>query len=753
MLPKGAETEAGFEPARQVDQRTAADGAPAVRAVRLAPAVRDVRRPSLITLLTACGLLVIALVFQLTTAPTFSRYVGFRALEWERLKGFAHGNVPIMLELERGIFSAEGYSRSERAYAISKPFTLEAPIIELETTLAVLPEAVERVRIKVIGEQGQVLFDRPLSQLRHPIPLNGWAPTRLRLGEDHVGRTVSLRVVRESMPRMSSFVAVRDRMLLFGPESILNRTARPPRSSDILLVVAIVGAGIGAALLFSPRAVAVRGWKLYLLLFAAGFVIHYRVSSFLFWDEIYLLEQLTRKNGFRGVLYTHNEHFLPLFFTLFYGELSAFKDWYLPYLVVSFSIHAVNAFLLVRLLERIGGNDRQTRHAALIVGALFVVSSLHAETLQWAFEQSLMLQQLVAFGTTFAAFAYLESGRLRSLGAAAAGTLAAPLLFGNGFIVPLQTAFFVLLAHRKNGDGDAAARTSALTARRLISLAAACAAAIAAAALLYLSHRHGVGNGIDKARPFEDWVGVRDYLFVGSELGVTLRALGLFPFLATMDPETVLSRPGLPEPEMMLAWAGLAVTLFILLLSMAGETENRSRALRLVLLGKLLVVSSLLLPAFGRWQLGAIQSLSLRYHYATLVGFAMLVLPLIRRAIVARERGTLPVRTGIAVLLALHLFVQIIASRNYYVTFFGPRHRVYVEQLREWNTLLLDAMQGGGTSYEGTGTPLAGLQPLHVKSLTSERHPDEVYRALNWLSPARFPWNEEQRTPRRTDLD
>lgn len=259
--------------------------------------------------------------------------------------------------------------------------------------------------------------------------------------------------------------------------------------------------------------------------------------------------------------------------------------------------------------------------------------------------------------------------------------------------------------------------------------------------------KKGVGSGIDNARPFEDLQKLFDYLLVGTQLGGVLRGLGLFPFFANTDPASLLTGPDRPEP-LLATWGFLAS---LALLTYSLWKRPRGEAFRIWSLGQLIIITSMLLPAFGRWQYGMEQSLSLRYHYATIVGLAILLFPLLAGSALStniQKRRAAP--TLGAALLILYFAVQLKAGNNYLVTPFGPTHRAYAAQLRDWN-INLRAL-GAVTSYEAAGTALEGQHPLHPHSFTSQRHPDEVYRALNWLDPERYPWVDKNRYPVRTDL-
>lgn len=676
--------------------------------------------------------------FQFTTQPTSSPFQSFQIIEWATLKGFTHGDAPVSLKLERGVSPAEGFSQRDRAYAVSKPFRILTQQLEVQFAgRALHPRDRAGLRFKLKDLAGETLFDGTLASSRTKLSTKRWTSRRLLLPPELVGREVTATVVRQPAIAPPVELHLRDRILWFESPSIARRTADLPHSATLSIAIAALLALALVALIRSPQFSTLPTAKLLLLFFVIGFGVHFRISAFLFWDEIYLLEQFMRRGGFSGVIYRHNEHFLPLFFSWFYAQCRLFGDSYWLMLIVSNAIHATNAVLLAALLERLLPDRPGLRTSARTGALLFLVSGLHAETMQWAFEQCLLLAQTATFLAMIAAIEFVHTANRRYLIGAALATAAAPLLFANGFIAPLQIGLLLLLVTHL-------ADTSRLRWTRTITALAAVGFAVIIPAALYLTFKKGVGSGIDSAKPFDDLQKLADYLWVGSELGGVLRGLGLFPFFANTDPVRLLGSD--PRPETTLAFWGLLASLLVL--SYALWKRPRAESVRIWLLGQLLILSAMLLPALGRWQYGMEQSLSLRYHYGTAVGLTVLLFPvLVSSALIHKHRVGAALGS---VLLALSLAVQLKAGHNYLLTPFGGTHRAYTEQLRDWNIQLRE--RGAITSYEAAGTDLEGQHPLHPHSFTSQRHPDEVYRALNWLDPERYPWVDKNRYPMRTDL-
>ena len=692
-------------------------------------------------LLVIGAIVALLTLFQFTTQPTSSAFRSFQVLQWNTLKGFEHGNAPVSLKLERGIYPEEGFSHRDRAYAVSAPFRVLSEQLEVEFSgRAAHSRDRAGLRFKLKDLAGTTLFDGALLAPRAKLHSKRWSSRRLILPAELVGKEVTATVVRQPSLTPPVELEFRDRILWFDAPNVFKRTAELPASRTIALFAAGLLAFALLVLCRSAHFAGLSTAKLLLLFFVVSFGVHFRISAFLFWDEIYLLEQFMRRGGFSGVIYRHNEHFLPLFFSWFYAQCCLFGDSYSLMLLVSNIIHALNGVLLAALLERLIPERPGLRTAARITALLFLISGLHAETMQWAFEQCLLLAQTATFLAMLAAIEFVRSGQARFALGAAAATAIAPLLFANGFIAAPQIALLlVLISHPLLSNRQRLLRT--VTVLAVIGLATLIPIG------LYLIFKKGVGSGIDNARPFEDLQKLFDYLLVGTQLGGVLRGLGLFPFFANTDPASLLTGPDRPEP-LLATWGFLAS---LALLTYSLWKRPRGEAFRIWSLGQLIIITSMLLPAFGRWQYGMEQSLSLRYHYATIVGLAILLFPLLAGSALStniQKRRAAP--TLGAALLILYFAVQLKAGNNYLVTPFGPTHRAYAAQLRDWN-INLRAL-GAVTSYEAAGTALEGQHPLHPHSFTSQRHPDEVYRALNWLDPERYPWVDKNRYPVRTDL-
>ena len=117
----------------------------------------------------------------------------------------------------------------------------------------------------------------------------------------------------------------------------------------------LICAALAATLLcwiIRSKAFAENNKAFFLILLALSFFVHFRGTLFFFGDEWDFLRRLSFK-GFSGVIYTHNEHFIPFFFTAYFVEVLVFGANYFLFILVSILIHAANAYAVSRLLRRV----------------------------------------------------------------------------------------------------------------------------------------------------------------------------------------------------------------------------------------------------------------------------------------------------------------------------------------------------------------------------------------------------------------
>jgi hypothetical protein len=660
-------------------------------------------------------------------------YQGFAVLDWVRTQ-----------HVERGIPGAYRISDEDTAFlsileggrpivegsATSAAFRLQGDILELQFRGGLPFPTLKTAHVILRTVDGQTLADE-----RFPVPApESWLAYRLRVPENFIGTAVTLEVHSKLYPVPGFAFALRDRVDFYRSSPLLSWQSylQSPRMGELIcLCLALVVAGV----LFTLREIRPSWSALLGIFFVCGCVVHFRSSAYFFWDEWHVFGRF-QELGFPGVVYTHNEHFLPLFFAWYFVQAKLFADCYSLFLLVSLLIHALNAVLLVRILSELGESLPGCRPLSLLLGFLFLISALHGESLHWAFEQSLLLNQTAMLLGYLCLLRFVKSGSLSGLGGCACAVVAAPLLFGNGFVLSAHLLLLCLAVGCSRGR-----HWQEIFKKKLLPLLAVCLFSAAIAAFLYLTHRQSAGHGIESAEqagPFAHLREIAVYLFVGSEFGAVLRGVGFYPYLGPEELSSIFGAwpQAVVSPETLLAGFGLLSSLFFLWFS-TRVAEHRRTSLCLWLLGQGIILSCMLLPSLGRWQLGAQQSLSLRYHYPTLVGVAIMLLPVLSRLWRAEEQGSKRGRCSTAVLfflLAGYLALQLHVGGTF--TYFSSRgfeNRLYVEKLADWQYRLLAADQGQGAAL------LPGAEPAMPNTVAPGRSAAQIYAVLHWLDAKKYP--------------
>jgi len=689
------------------------------------------------------------LLYQLSTSSFAPYFSGFGGLRWRTTNSCRSADAPPVLPAyQRSAGDFSGSSSESITICVSEAFSLLGPVLEIE--YASQSENIHsRLVAQLHDESGALLDEKILSPSPLDSQLPNWSTAMLTPGARHSGAAATI-TVRHSVPgnRHGTWFAVRDRVNFYHPARWHDFTPLgTPGMQLALCLLAGFFLFIWAkrSLFESPLSAGRFG----LMLFVFGCAVHFRAELYFFWDEWHVLERFS-KLGFPGVLYTHNEHFLPFFFSLYFVEAKLLGEHYLLYLTVSAALHAFNAFLVSLLLERLSGSGGNSRPAARLLGLLYLLSALHAEVLHWAFEQSILCAQALVLLALLNGLAAVEEGSFRKAVFAAIFAGLAPFFFGNGFAaviqLPLLLGLSMPLSRARQSPHSVFALLQERIRRGFVTMVLVLLALVVPA-LLYYRFRDGVGTSVMQARPFANPLVLFQYLGVGSQLGTVLRGIGLFPSLDMESPTRFVHAvfPWLPVrlrvmfPSFIFAYLGLAVSLFCLGLSMCAKT--RCRNFSLWLLGQLLIISAMLLPAFGRWQLGIDQSLSLRYHSQAALGLCIMVLPALLVLLTWRSdtgRMLRPLCKFCSVLIqalcVLHISAQLYLAQQFkYFTKDAVAHRVFAQQVRDWRQQLKAAAPSVFLPYEAPGTPLGGLQPRFPFTITLARHPDEIYRVLEWL--------------------
>lgn len=662
------------------------------------------------------------------------RYETFAPLQWQSLVGCAVGALPPAVQAPEGAVGTFGLDAAPASgLCESRPFALPA---QAEDDIYVL-------EFEVAGPTGAPPPSLEFLKARSGLPAHlkldavsiqpgGWYRVRYRYdaGRELVPAPeqggLIVRIKREqTTSEQAPWLGLRSKVNFYRLQPGLLGFSLPGALIAPLLCLVIV-----SLVLMLRRLTAGLHPSFFTVLLAVVIGVHLRTPLFYFWDEWHVLERFLER-GAAGAIYTHNEHFLPLYFFYYFLQSTVFGDAYLLLILSGLLLHSVNCWLLARFLARLSGlAGAGSSRGAKVLALLYALSPLHGEVLQWAFEQSVLLAQLVSLLGFHAVLSYCESRRMRFLFGIAIAALSAPLFFGNTFNFLPQC---LLLACALVASGSASLRSSA---RRVLAVGVSALIGVACAAGLYLLNTDGAGHGVKDAdlghNPLESAL----YAIVGGELGTVLRGLGLFPSLEASAPALLLGEGG------ELQGAALGFLASLALLALSWGKHGARKALAFWLLGQGMILSAFALPALGRWHLGLAQSLSLRYQYGALVGLAVMVLPLFGQAAHASPASfAVPNRWRSflgTLLLSAHLGAAL--AMGYLFRYFTDQavpNEIFVDELRAWSEVMANA-PGGWENYEARGTTYVGLQPLMPLTLTPGRHPSEIYRVLNYLNGERY---------------
>lgn len=676
-------------------------------------------------------------LFQLTTPKGPPEYLSFVDIRWKEIQNAS---------LEESSFVAQPSKYAGKtALGVSDTVKFAGPLLRLEHS-GRMPKGALPPIIRLTDVSGaQLLEFRPPLQ---DLPSRSWRAFEVQLPDEIVGRELRLAIKVKSNVDVHSWYSLRgrvdvfdkpDRFRVLGASGIWglsdNQQSKLYGYTERDRIVNLLCFGFAAIGLFlvgsSLLCRRISNLDLLLTFIVVSVLFHYRHSVFFYWDEWDILWHL--KEDLRsGIIRTHNEHFIPLFFSLYYLESLLFGDNYYLYLSVSYLLHAVNCLTLCLLLSALGRDTDFARRAAQLVGFCFLVSGLHPENLHWVVQQVDLLAEGSVLLALFATVRFMNKGRWKKLLQMGATVFAAPLFFGNGLVAAPKVVALAILSGLE-GEQGADAR---VWWKRVIKVTIVAGLAGGAAVMLYLAHPP---SSTPEPRTLLSWPDVKrmiNYNITATHLGSFLRGLELFPYLDARAPGKLFGAASIlgGEPDLGLGRVGLILSMFLLLLGLL--LGGGWKYLRLWLLGEVIMLFSMLLPSFGRVKYGYFQGLSLRYTYSTLVGVAILVFAFLLAVHTWMERrnwrrGIVLSAFGYSYLLWLLAASVFVSREERFFTNIGYTNLVYAKQLLDWR----NAVEGEDLSAKGTD--LAGFGPTVPPDVVPGATHERIVQTLDWLSRGR----------------
>lgn len=299
-----------------------------------------------------------------------------------------------------------------------------------------------------------------------------------------------------------------------------------------------------------------------------------------FGDEFDLIDQIDRQGFWRWTWSVFAENFAPVFKVLWGGSVLVFGGSYEAMMVLVWVTHAVNVWILGRLMRNCGVSWSGT----LLAQALFGLAPANIESLAWSVQWSAILSE------TFLLLALDGFFRKRGSWLVVAWSAGSAFTFSRGALTGCLLAAAALVP----GPGAPSGRSFP----KRIGWAAAYAAPALAAALVIMvfsggNHRHMAGN-FGQAAIFGAWY------------------FSLSPVHCLLSVES---------------WGWRTVILLGLLkVSLAAFCFARSRGdtRRLFAVLVLLDLGNAVLLGIGRFHTGLAATISSRYQYAALTSWAPL---------------------------------------------------------------------------------------------------------------------------------
>jgi len=470
-----------------------------------------------------------------------------------------------------------------------------------------------------------------------------------------------------------------------------------------------------------------KGIELYLFFFLLASLVHYRGNLFFRADEWHFLERF-KEHGLSAIFISHNEHFIPVFSLFYYLESIFFSAEYRFYIATSILLHALNAYLLYKLLSLLCVNlcanlcAKKTPLCALphLSAALYTISGLHMEVLQWAIGQTILLCTTFLLFGFISALQYLFSSKQIYLARLAICSTLAPLCFGLGFLFTPFLCLILILFPRVYSQGATLANSSFFdhSFSRIKLIAIAFFAQLIAFCLFY-TFRNGAGHKLDPSK-FPLASDILEFSLIGGLSGSITRGLGLLWYEVGGTPSLIrmTSFIGMPLNEYSGAVCGILLSIVIVLITLVISNDRKS-SLSSMTFGYSIIFLSLFFIALGRASFGLSYAFSPRYHSLPMIGLLFFLLPIILAAF-NKLRDSPSCKSALVFsLLYLHVYNQLIFS--HYASALPQQGTLSRTWLRQWQQREANTSKVDPLFYrigpEGARAQVPILHPEYISNL------------------------------------
>ncbi len=692
------------------------------------------------------GLILAAgLAYQLLYSPELVRFQSFSNIAWSKSSGCTQQTsaVASFEHIQRTVTWSDT-NPIHQAECVSEWIQPQGNLVEVEFAGLVDQSQWQNVYLTIETESGEVLKRKYMPQGQ---PRGIWKLSAA-LVERSDQSPIRIRVTDAATAM--GWVSIRGRVNFYKvPVGLLKLQNRLKQSRHNWVVPIALSIGFAfCVLLLLPRASTLTRFGLY---FLSTFIVHFRFGPFFYVDDWQYLERIA-EHGVMSVFLTQNEHFIPIFSSLFYLQIKLFADNYSAFIILNLLCHAANGLLFEAVLRRLIGARRHAESIARTLSYLYIICGLHAQVLQWLTCQSTVLAMSLRFLCMICAWDYVSHGkRSRLWGALAAGVLG-PFVFGGNFALAIELpALFLVIwysSERVSIREGLQALFRSVIIRRSATLLSILAVFFVGQFILYMNFQRGSGVFLDEAQTPDMWEALR-YVLLGSQYGTIARGLGIsnsisFEYLANVYKPHL---PGVLPFDLYLSSLGLVANLCLVFYYLKTKPDRYKR-LSVWFLGQILVVLPFAMTVFHRLRWGVAYSFQMRYYTVTMIGLAVMLIPICIDLVEwwhSRETSWAPIRRTsfaslVTALLVFHIYSSTAMSSKYVDrTLDGHRNKIYYDQLDDWNKRLGRTPGKTDIPFAGLGSPYEGLQPLFYQTYGgfpttaahSERDPDTIWKLIS----------------------
>lgn len=397
-----------------------------------------------------------------------------------------------------------------------------------------------------------------------------------------------------------------------------------------------------------------------LLLCSIAILSHFVGNLTFHWDEWDLLWRFSQ-NGFGTIFKAHGAHTIPLFLLFYLIEIFIVKLYYPVILLVSISLIVLNSFSIVRYFDALGISKNLNQKSLKIIQILFIVSSIHVESAQWAFIQCVLIQNILTLESTSFACHWLRNGKSKNLIFALLFYFLAPLVQGTGFITAFLIPFSLSFIFLSKNTKDLSLRQ---TAKKIFQISLYILAITLIQIIIYISLGNPKESFASSGQSNNSLNDMIDFFLFGTLGSGFLKIFSFFQELPynTNFTDFYINLTGFKSsifgstPEKKLTSIAFCFLIFVITLNNLLSKDKLKSNLTIIF-SLALISIFFILPTLGRHHFGLAASVHLRYQISCIVGFLLLISETLDLLLFKSKNFRL--RNCVILLLCLHVFIQV----------------------------------------------------------------------------------------------